>query len=299
MSILEERLPYLDKLALGRGGHTAPNNGLVEACVMEAVAYIAGEPWSDHPECASPIITSFLVSWNDSLDDNERQMLKPYIPRLVGTRTSKQDEETRSWMLTDWLARECAPGFMRLAGLVEQAELLEQLAPLVSAEAARNAQPVLDKARTDSAAARAAAWDAARDAAWDAAWDAARAAARAAAWDAAGDAAWDAAWAAARDAARDAAWDAARDAAWDAAWDAARDAARDAAWDAAWAAARDAARDAAWDAARAAARAAAWDAAGDAAWDAARDALAPTVKALQSSALLLLDRMIDVGKVAA
>ena len=85
--------------------------------------------------------------------------------------------------------------------------------------------------------------------------------------------------------------------------DAELDAARDAAWaaarDAAWDAARDAARDAAWDAARAAAWAAAWDAARAAAWAAAWEKLAPTVKLLQSSALLLLDRMIAVTEVKA
>jgi hypothetical protein len=248
VSILEERLPYLDKIQLGHGSHPAPSNGMVEACVMEAVAYIAGEPWSDHPECASRVITSFLVSWNDSLPDDDRQMLKPFIPRLVGTRTTKADEETRAWMLTDWLARECAPAWMRLAGLTAQAELIEALAPITSAAAAKKAQPTLTAARKESAAAR------------DAAWAAARAAAGAAAGAAAWDAAWDAAGAAARAAAR--------------------------------AAAGAAARDAAWAAARAAAGAAAWDAA----WAAAGAALQPTVKALQVSALGLLDRMIEVGE---
>src|SRR5690349_1288610 len=119
---------------------------------MEAVSYVAGEPWSDRPECASPVITSFLVSWNDSLSDDDRQMLKPYIPRLVGTRTSKQDEETRAWMLTDWLARECAPAWLRLAGLTGQAEALEALAPLTSAASARKAQPTLKSAQKDAAA---------------------------------------------------------------------------------------------------------------------------------------------------
>ncbi len=172
MTIIEERLPCLDALQLGRGSHSAPNNGMTAACVMEAVAYVAGEPWSDHPKCASPIITSFLVSWNDSMSDEDRQMLKPYIPRLVGTRTMKKDEETRAWMLTDWLAREYAPAWLRLAGLTSQAEALETLAPLTSATSARKAQPRLDEARAAGAAAWAAAWDAARDAA--------RAAARAA-----------------------------------------------------------------------------------------------------------------------
>ena len=60
---------------------------------------------------------------------------------------------------------------------------------------------------------------------------------------------------------------------------------------AAWAAAGDAA----WAAARAAAR----DAVRDAAWAAARDALAPTMLALQHSALKLVERMIaakDAGR---
>jgi hypothetical protein len=255
MSVIEDRLPYLEPLKLGRGSHDPPSNGLVNACVMEAVAYVAGEPFSDHPECASPVITSFLVSWNDSMNNVDRQMLKPYIVRLVGTNTGSRHEEQRAWMLTDWLARECAPAWMRLAGLTGQAELLESLAPLRSAASARKAQPVLDAARKDSAAAADAAGDAAGAAAWAAAWAAARAAARAAAGDAA----------------RAAAWDAAAAAAWAAAWDAA------------WDAARAAAADAAADAAR--------DAAGAAAWA----ALAPTTRELQRSALLLLDRLIAVS----
>jgi hypothetical protein len=258
MSVIEDRLAYLESLKLGRGSHAAPSNGLVNACVMEAVSYVAGEPFSDHPECASPIITSFLVSWNDEMNDEDRQMLKPYIPRLVGTRAGAKYETVRAWMLTDWLARECAPAWLRLAGLTAQAELLESLAPLKSAASARNAQPALGAARKDAAAARAAA----------------RAVAGAVAGDAAG--------AAARDAARAAAGAAAGDAARAAAGDAAGDAAGAAAWAAAGAAA--------W----AAAGAAAW-AAGAAAWAAAWDALAPTTRGLQQSALLLLDRMIAVS----
>jgi hypothetical protein len=214
MSIIESKLPYLAALKLSHGSHEPPNNGLVNACVMEAVAYVTGEPWSDHPECVSPVIGAFLRSWNDALPDEDRQMLKPYILRVVGTNTGKRDDERRAWLATDWLARECAPAWLRLAGLVEQAEALEGLAPLASAARARKAQPSLAAAR---AAAGAAAWAAARDAAWAAAGAAARAAA------------WDAAWAAAGAAARDAAW-AATGAATGAA-------ARAAAWAAAWAAA--------------------------------------------------------------
>ena len=170
MSVLEERLSYLEPLVLETGAHDAPNNGLVHACMMEAVSYVAGEPWSDHPECASPVLGAFLRSWNDSLSDEDRQMLKPLIPRLVGTKASKAVEEKRAWMATDWLARECAPALLRLAGLTEHAETLEGLAALTTTKRAERAKPKL-------AAARDAARDAARAAAGAAAWDAARAAA--------------------------------------------------------------------------------------------------------------------------
>ena len=204
-TLTAETQAWLDRLILDRGSHSPDG----KACVMEAVAYVAREKWSDNPKCASPIIGSFLRSWNDAMNDEDRQMLKPYILRLVNTNTGPQDEATRTWMLTDWLVRECAPAWLRLACLTAQAELLERLAPLVDTASARAAQGELTAARD---AARAAARDAAGDAAWDAAWDAAGTAARTAAWAAAGDAARDAA----RAAARDAAWDAARAAARDA-----------------------------------------------------------------------------------
>jgi hypothetical protein len=158
-------------------------------------------------------------------------------------------------MAADWYIRVQTPAWLRLAGLTTQAEALEAFPEIIDFSAVPSLKPTLDAIRQDAAAA------------WDAAWDAARAAA----WDAARAAAWDAAGAAARAAA----WDAAGAAAGAAAWDAARAAARAAAWDAAWDAAR----------------AAAWDAAGAAAWDAAGAALAPTVTALQISAVDLVKRM--------
>jgi hypothetical protein len=286
--------------ALHHGSHSPNDNAVM--CAMEAVAFVAGEPWSDHPQCASPVIGAFMRAWNDSLPDAERSgLLLPLIPRLVGTRGSDALEERRSLMAADWLVREHTPAWLELAGMKDHAAMLRALPEITSMAQVPSIRSPLEAVRKDAAAAGAAAWAAARDAARDAAWAAARAAAwaaaRDAAWAAARAAAWaaarDAAWAAARDAARDAAGAAAaaaaRDAARDAAWAAARDAARDAAWAAAWAAARDAARDAAWAAARDAAGAAAAAAARDAAWA----KLKPTRDALQQSALRLIERMIE------
>ena len=43
-------------IVLYRGSHKSGN----EMCAMEAVAFVAGEAWSDHPACASEVIGSFL-----------------------------------------------------------------------------------------------------------------------------------------------------------------------------------------------------------------------------------------------
>jgi hypothetical protein len=188
----------LDQITLSSGGHASRNDGV---CATEAIAWLAGEPHSASPKCLSPVLRSFLQSWNDATDDEGREKLKPFLPRAIGTAGDGKDEE-RGWLAADWLVRVCTPTWLELAGIKESAAALRALPPLRDLDGLQKAQPVIDEARKKSAAARAAARDAAGDAAGDAA--------RAAAWDAAGDAAGDAA----RAAAWDAAWDAARDAAW-------------------------------------------------------------------------------------
>jgi len=193
----------LEKVTLAKGGHSSPKQGM---CIMEAVSLIAGEKWSDHPECVSPAIGAFLRSWNDGLEDEPRQRLKPYALKVLGTNTGPADEETRGFLALDWLIRVNTPAWLELAGLKDEAAELRNLPALTSTEIVVGVQATLEKARASARTRAAAAWAAARDAAWDAAW----AAARDAAWDAARAAAWDAAWDAARDAAWAAAYNAAR-----------------------------------------------------------------------------------------
>ena len=248
----------LETLELKHGSHTDCEDGM---CVMEAVSCWIGGPFTDTPETSSPVIGAFLRNYNDSVNHEVRQSLKQYIPRLANSRGTDEVEEQRAMIMLDWLVRVNAVAWLRAAGLVEHAEELASLAPILTKQDVRHVIPALNAA---GVAAGVAAWAAARDAAWAAAGAAAWAAAR----DAAGAAARAAAWAAAGAAA----WDAARDAA----WAAAGAAAGAAAWDAAWAAARDAA----WDAA--------WAAAGDAAWDVLR----PTVLTLQAAVPELLNRVL-------
>ena len=165
----EEQRERLERVGAFAVGAHEPNE--TEMCVMEACAYIAGEPWSDAPSCVSTVVAAFCRSWNDALPEPPRtELLKPLIPEIIGTRTSEADEETRAWMATDWLARVCAPAWLRLAGLTKEAEALESCARIVDAVTAGAAQPHIEEARRASAAAWAAAWDAAWAAARDAAW---------------------------------------------------------------------------------------------------------------------------------
>jgi len=186
----------LDTLTLAFGGHEDRSNGL---CLLEAVAWFAGEPHTDHPACVSPVLGAFGRSLNDILPDEKRQQLCPYITLLPGTAGDDLDQ-VRGYLALDWLIRIWTPAWLDLAGFSEEARALRDLRRIADLATAQSARPAVLAGRDKAAAAWAAAGAAARDAAGAAAGDAAR------------DAAWDAAWAAAWAAARDAAWAAARDA---------------------------------------------------------------------------------------
>ena len=161
-------------LKLSAGAHPEGSKAM---CVMELSAYLVNG-WTDHPACVSPVIAQFCRSWNDGMNDTDRQRLLPYAVKVLGTATTKADEETRAWLACDWLIRVQTPAWLRLAGLEKEAQALGALARISDATLARAAQPALDDARQKAAAA----WAAARE---DGARDGARDAARVAAWDAA------------------------------------------------------------------------------------------------------------------
>ena len=117
------RLEEVQKFNLLAGGHSKNTNG--EMCIMEAVAYVAGERWSDSPECASPVLASFMRQLNDQLSDEKRQELKPFIAKLVGTRDGRDEE--RSWLISDWTIRVALPTWLEVSGQNETATKLRAL----------------------------------------------------------------------------------------------------------------------------------------------------------------------------
>src|SRR5215207_11085379 len=73
----------LDRVELVGGSIGNPGDGRM--CLMSLVAFLAGEPHSDSPGCASPVIQAFAVLVNDHMPRAARQRLKPFAPRIIGT----------------------------------------------------------------------------------------------------------------------------------------------------------------------------------------------------------------------
>ena len=115
----------LETITLKSGKHDAWESG---ACLLEAVAYVAGEPFSDHPECVCPVLGAFGRAWNDALGEEARnRILKPFIPKLIGTRSTPDVQDRRAFMAADWAVR-VHPGMAaRDRTRRDEAAALEQL----------------------------------------------------------------------------------------------------------------------------------------------------------------------------
>jgi len=51
---------------------------------MEFASFLAGERWSDHPQCTHPQVASLARDVNDLVSDEHRNSLAPLIHRVVG-----------------------------------------------------------------------------------------------------------------------------------------------------------------------------------------------------------------------
>lgn len=68
---------------LSRGKHRSPRSG---ACFMEMASVLAGERWTDQPQCTHPLLAGLARLVNDSISDAGRRELVEYIPSVVGIR---------------------------------------------------------------------------------------------------------------------------------------------------------------------------------------------------------------------
>ena len=104
---------------LARGKHSSPSE---EVCVMELASMLAGEPFSDHPRSACPVIGAFLRAYNDRLDEHWRQDLYEYAAKVVGTRSTIEIECQRARMCREWVRQTPAEG-------ASPAELVDRTRP--------------------------------------------------------------------------------------------------------------------------------------------------------------------------
>ncbi len=66
---------------LSPGRHRSPRRG---ACFMEFASYLAGERWSDHPECTHRTLALLARMVNDRTSEAGRARLTPLIPMVIG-----------------------------------------------------------------------------------------------------------------------------------------------------------------------------------------------------------------------
>lgn len=65
---------------LTRGAHSGAEAG---TCLMEQVALLAGEPFSDRPRCTAPALAALAQQVNDRVSDAARDRLLPLVPALA------------------------------------------------------------------------------------------------------------------------------------------------------------------------------------------------------------------------
>ncbi len=196
-TVIQERLDKLATMTLDSGAHDSVDAGM---CAMEAVAWLAGEPHSDHPQCVCDVIGAAMRKANDRMPPDVRnELLRPLLTKIIGTRGTLKIRKARAFIAADFAVRVFAPMALEAHGRTENAAKLRAAAPIVdkaTAEAGRQLADAADAAYAADAADAAYAADAAA-AAYAYAADAAAAAYAYAAY-AAADAAAYAAYAARR-----------------------------------------------------------------------------------------------------
>ena len=95
-----------------RLSHGSHREGVGVGCAMEAISAINGGRWTDHPECVCPVITAFVIVFNDLLPSDElrSKYLAPRLLTPIGTRGTLKDEIARAK-----IASKCAGKFYSLA----------------------------------------------------------------------------------------------------------------------------------------------------------------------------------------
>src|SRR4051794_34725976 len=69
---------------------------------MEVASMLAGEHFTDQPNCVCPVIAEFLRTYNDEVAHERRQDLFEYASLVVNPRGTPRDERRRANVCLNW-----------------------------------------------------------------------------------------------------------------------------------------------------------------------------------------------------
>ena len=149
---IQEQQALIESTILTVGKHESREKGV---CVMELVAWLAGESHTDFPECVDRGISRVLQKFNDRMNLTDRnKYLKPLLLKVIGSNASLEIRIKRAFVTADWTVRIILPTAFDLMGKKEWAKKLRVLAPIIDIATAKIAR---DKTQEVKVAAYAAA----------------------------------------------------------------------------------------------------------------------------------------------
>jgi hypothetical protein len=102
----------LDSVRLHPGSHRSSRDGV---CLMELASVMADERFSDRPRCVCVVIAAFLRDWNDRSGHAERQNLRPYARRVIGSRARRGVTHLRRDVCLIWAGANLSGNWMSRA----------------------------------------------------------------------------------------------------------------------------------------------------------------------------------------
>ena len=136
------------QIPIESGKHSSIEDG---ACLLELASFVAGEPWSDRPQCVCQVIGALGRRLNDSIatDEMRTKLLRPLLPKLLNTKGSSELTVRRAFAAADAAVRIFAASALEHRKMPEWAKRLRELPAIVDAASARSAR---DEARAAAAA---------------------------------------------------------------------------------------------------------------------------------------------------
>jgi hypothetical protein len=102
--MLERENWELATVRLTSGSHSSPAEGV---CIVELASVLAGEKFSDRPNCVCEVIAAFLRAWNDRASHADRQRLLPFAERIAASRHTREVSRIRRNICLDWSGIPC------------------------------------------------------------------------------------------------------------------------------------------------------------------------------------------------